>query len=158
MLKKILNNLGLIFLALFLQLTLGKLVSIQDIKPDFLLIAVIFIGESRGKLYGEIWGFIVGLIADGIGLSMLFGISALGKTIAGFISGFLHDSKRSMGRFYYYSIVATIMLIHFIIIYTIYYNSSEFNLQYIVLRYVIPSTIYTFIIYVLVDIIYPREQ
>lgn len=158
MLKRILNTIGLVFLALFLQLTLGKLISIQDIRPDFILVVVIIIAESRGKLYGELLGFLTGLISDGIGLSMLFGLSALSKTVAGFISGFLKNKRTSMGLFYYYVIIITIILIHFIIMHTIYYNSADMQLQYIIMRYVIPSTIYTFAVYVIVDNIYPRER
>ncbi|MCF7885672.1 MAG: rod shape-determining protein MreD [Candidatus Marinimicrobia bacterium] len=158
MLKKIFNTLGLVFVGLFLQLTLGEMISIQGIRPDFLLVVVILIGESKGKFQGELLGFLIGLVADGIGISMLFGLSALSKTIAGFISGFLRNKKSSMGVFYYYFIILTIILIHFIILFTIYYNSAQLELQYIVLRYVLPSSLYTFVVYVLVDNIYPRKN
>lgn len=158
MLKKILHTIGLVFLALFLQVTLGDWISIQDIRPDFLLIAVILIARSDGKLYGEIWGFIIGLISNSIGVSLLFGLSALVKTITGFISGFFKGSKRSMSLFNYYFIVITIMLIHFIILYTIYYNSADMSLQYIVMRYVIPSTFYTAAFFIIIDNILPQNE
>jgi len=158
MTKKTLNFIGIAFVALFLQLTLSRWLSIQEIKPDFLVIAIIIIAQTEGVLAGEIFGFIIGLIADGIGLSVLFGLSAFSKTIVGFLGGFLENKKSSLNPFYYYFIIITIILIHYIILYTIYYNTGQMSLQIKMLRYVLPSTIYTSIFYILLDNIIPIRR
>jgi len=57
-----------------------------NVGPHFLLILTIYIALMRGPLVGETMGFLWGLSADGISVT-LFGSQAFLLTLIGFISG-----------------------------------------------------------------------
>ncbi len=59
---------------------------IAGIKPDLVLIAVVYCGYSFGSFYGEVTGFIAGLFHDSISNSPL-GLLTFPKMAIGFISG-----------------------------------------------------------------------
>lgn len=78
-----------IIFVIVLQTTLSAYFGLPSgIRPDFILIMVIYFGVSRGPLEGEVIGFISGLLEDAFGGGGL-GINALTKTIIGFLSGII---------------------------------------------------------------------
>ncbi len=66
-------------------------IRIAGVKPDLLFILVIFSGYSFGSFYGEVTGFISGLLHDSISNSPL-GLLAFPKMAMGFIIGMLGRS------------------------------------------------------------------
>jgi rod shape-determining protein MreD len=75
-------------LALIVQLTLGDLLAIQTIRPDLLLIALVYISMREGRRYGAIWGFLAGLAED-ILLGGLLGARTLARSVSCFLAGTL---------------------------------------------------------------------
>ena len=67
-----------------LQLSLSNLLSIYGIKPDFILIFVVYISLRYGRLWGCISGFFMGLIQDSF-LAIFIGLNALCKAFVGFL-------------------------------------------------------------------------
>jgi len=155
MLRKLIIIIGFSLLVLFIQVLVAPLISIQDIRPDFILILVIIIGQLLGRALGQVYGFSIGLIVDAIGLGSFLGLSALTKLIAGFLSGYLKDRRKRINIFSFYLIIFTIICLHFLIFYLIYFQGSGHQIQYIILRYVIPSSLYTSVFYFLVDYFLP---
>ena len=86
---KIIIGLIIIF-AVVLQTTLVSYVAILRVKPDLLLMIVLYIGFKRGPLSGEISGFLSGFLED-IFSGNLIGINALSKTILGNLAGLGKD-------------------------------------------------------------------
>ncbi len=76
----------IIILGVILQTTVIKYIAIFGVKPDLLLIIVVYLGFKRGSLTGEISGFFGGLLEDAF-TGNLIGINALAKTIIGYIAG-----------------------------------------------------------------------
>lgn len=76
----------LLFFLLILQTTSLNRLSILRIKPDLLLILVIFLGLHRGPLSGAGYGFLAGILLD-IFSPVPLGTNALPKTILGFLAG-----------------------------------------------------------------------
>ncbi|MFH0977226.1 MAG: rod shape-determining protein MreD [Spirochaetota bacterium] len=59
---------------------------IAEVKPDLVFIAVVYFAYSFGSFYGEMTGFISGLLHDAISISPL-GLLAFPKMALGFIVG-----------------------------------------------------------------------
>ena len=158
MLKKLLIYCAITFIALIMQLMLSPWMSIIDVRPDFILIAVIIVAQMRGVISGQIYGFIIGLLVDSIGIGSFLGLSVLTKTCVGFFAGFMKNKKNKINIFSYYLIMLAIMFFHFFIFYVIYFRTSNMTIQFIGLRYIIPSTIYSFIIFFLLDYFFAIES
>ena len=61
------------------------------VKPDLLFIAIIYFAYNFGSFYGQVCGFLGGIIQDSISNSPL-GFLALPKLIAGFAAGYFGRS------------------------------------------------------------------
>jgi rod shape-determining protein MreD len=75
--------------AMIVQTTLLNFFTIDGVKPDLVLIIVIYLGLMEGPNLGCLGGFSLGLFEDVYSGISLGGVNALSKTIAGFLSGLL---------------------------------------------------------------------
>jgi len=73
--------------VLILQSTLVKLVAIEGIQPDLILLALFFIALMEGSYPATIAGFFVGLVQD-LYAPQTLGLNALSKSLIGFALGF----------------------------------------------------------------------
>lgn len=158
MVRKIILYLGFSLIAVFLQSLVGPWLTIQEIRPDFILLLVILIGQSEGRFAGQLFGFGIGLFVDSIGGGSSFGISIFTKTIGGFLAGFLKHQRTKMNIFTYYAIIFVIFFIHFYIFYSIYYRSLDLSLQFRLVRYILPSILYSGIFYILIDYFFLKHS
>lgn len=156
--KKFLLLLGFSLLAIIFQIIIALWLSIQNIKPDFVLILVMFVALLQGRVFGQLYGFGIGLIIDIIGIGSFFGLSALSKTVAGFLAGYFKNRRNRFNHITFYSIYVLVIFIHFAIFFLINFKSSDYGTQLILLRYVLPETIYTSIIFILLDYIFSIES
>lgn len=86
----VLYDLGLILAAIILQSTLAEFVAdLAGAKPDLILLLAVAFGLFRGKMAGLGYGWVLGLIQDGLSGSLL-GQNALSKSLVGFVAGVLH--------------------------------------------------------------------
>ena len=81
-------------------------IRIAGVKPDLIFISVIYLSYSFGSFYGEVVGFISGLLHDAVSRSYL-GILTFPKVALAFIVGML-------GRGIFKSNILTISLLLFI--------------------------------------------
>jgi rod shape-determining protein MreD len=79
---------------------------IAGVKPDLLFIAIIYFAYSFGSFYGEITGFISGLLHDAVSNSPV-GLLTFPKLILGFVAGYF-------GRSVFKGNILTIALLLFI--------------------------------------------
>ena len=80
--------------ALFLQMMLSDFLTIRGLRPDFVLIFVVYLSLRWGSLAGIIAGFSLGLVEDFLSASSLIGLAPLTKSITGFLVG------RLQGRYF----------------------------------------------------------
>ncbi|MFH1860988.1 MAG: rod shape-determining protein MreD [bacterium] len=74
---------GIILLCLVLQTTIfGNFLGIGGVKPDLLLIIIVFFAFRKEQLQSGIFGFICGIAEDSLSGGML-GMNAFAKTIIG---------------------------------------------------------------------------
>lgn len=75
-------------IGLILQSTIFNDLSIAGVKPDFILIFIVFYSIIRGHKKGAAAGFVLGLMED-IYLGRFIGMNALAKGLTAFAAGWL---------------------------------------------------------------------
>lgn len=98
-----------------LQYFLSEHITIQQIRPDFLVIFIIYVALSQGSFAGVIYGFCFGLVEDLVGVGSLFGLASLTKSITGFLVGFLHGKYPKLNPFVFHLLWILIISTHFFI-------------------------------------------
>lgn len=133
----------LLFVAL--QTTIISFTSISNIVPDVLLIWIVYIAVTQGQIPATAYGFGIGLLLDLLSGQFL-GLSALSKTIAGFLAGyFYHENKIdiNLGNYQFLIFVGIASLAHNIIYFIIFTQGSDVGLLTAIFRFGVFSSIYT---------------
>ncbi len=68
------------------------------VKPDLMLIVMLYMGLQNGSTVGQLTGFSSGILIDFLSATP-FGLNALVRTLLGFFSGLLHLNIHSKGFF-----------------------------------------------------------
>jgi rod shape-determining protein MreD len=100
-----LYDLGLIVVILVLQTTLAEFVAdLAGAKPDLILLLIVGFGLIRGKKAGIGYGWVLGLLQDGLSGSLL-GQNVLSKGLIGYVTGALH---RNLG---YHTMITHLLVV-----------------------------------------------
>lgn len=134
-------------MLIVIQKTLLGLIAVTsyEITPDVVLIGIVYIAMRRGKIAGSVGGFAAGFIIDFISFSFL-GLMALSKTVAGFISGFFNDENKIdhyLSSYVFVLVVLLCSLINNTIYFMIYYQGTILAPVDILVKYVLPTSVYT---------------
>jgi len=141
------------FLTL-LQTTLIPLLSIQDIYPDLLLIGVIITGIRHGSTPAILAGCLAGFVQDAA-VTQFYGLSALAKSVAGFVAGYFSREKVKYNFVITLGVVAATALANSALYQSIYYFDANISLAWTIVRYIIPHFIYTVIVGIIVNAVWP---
>jgi rod shape-determining protein MreD len=138
-----------------IQLTVIPLISIEEIAPDLLLIALVYYSISYGQLFGTSAGAVYGLIFD-LTTGSLIGSSMLAKTVAGFTAGYFSSEASREKYLYTYALCFVVFLCSLVnsIIFS-FFSVIDFNTNFINVLFnhsMLPS-IYTALLSVLVVIV-----
>ena len=153
MMLEYLKYAGILIVLIIVQKTLIWLIAVTayDITPDIVLIGLVYIGIRKGKITGTISGFAAGLVMDILSFSFL-GLMALSKCIAGFLAGYFNRENKVERYLKSYILVLTVFLcslVNNLIYFTIYFQGTTLTFPDIIVRYVIPTAVYTSFISVL---------
>jgi rod shape-determining protein MreD len=138
---------GILAGLIIIQKTLISLIDVTSYKitPDIVLIGLVYVSIKKGKITGSVSGFAAGLILDILSFSFL-GLMALSKSVGGFVAGFFNVEnkiERYLNSYVFIIIVATASLFSNIIYFTIYFQGTNLIFTDVLLRYVLPTTVYT---------------
>lgn len=75
-----------VFIGVFLQVVMGRYLSLFDVEPQILLLLSVANGFVCGPILGELIGFFCGLLSDASGVR-LFGMNAFLLMLAGYLGG-----------------------------------------------------------------------
>lgn len=156
---KYIKYIAILVILILLQKTFIWLISLSalNITPDLVLIAVVYISVSEGKIFGSITGFIAGLAIDSISGTFL-GLSALSYSVAGFIAGgFYAEGDKYLYKFNFLIIVFLASIISNFIYYIIYFQGLSLNFAEIFSKYILTTSTYTAIVSI-IYIIFPRKK
>ena len=153
------NKLALITLiVLFFQILFVESLAINAIRPDFLVLFIIYITISNGRLIGLTMGFTIGLISDLSGVGSYFGLSPLSLSITAYLSGFLYLKYERLLPYVFHSIWIIILILHFYIITYFRFqsvflsNKTEFFVIWIM------TFGYTFIFFIIMQYFFPLRE
>ena len=147
-----------VFLIL-LQTTLVHLLNLEGIIPDILAVWVIYIALMKGQMEGTLWGFGIGLLLD-MTTHDFIGLSALSKTICGFLGGYFFDENKTkivLGSYRFVLIVFIVTLIQNIIYFIIFTRGSDINLFRAIAQFGLSTTLYTSIVALFPVFIFSRK-
>lgn len=151
---------GILFsFAILIESNLSWFYEIGTHTPDLILILLIFISIKQGKIKGTSTGFTMGLIEDFILSVGYLGLSSLTKSITGFIMGYFTESRRSR-LFPGIMFPTSIGIIINEVIETMFRiaGTSE-GIFSAILTKTLPSSIYTFIVSIIIFSIFkPKEE
>ncbi len=142
------NHLRLVLYTLLLitfQTTIVSFTSIANIIPDVMLIWIVYLAVTEGQIPATLYGFGIGLLLDLISGQFL-GLSALSKTVAGFLAGyFYHENKIeiNLANYQFLLFVGIASLAHNLIYFIIFTQGSDVGLLTAVFRFGVFSMLYT---------------
>ena len=102
-----------VFMAQFL---LVDLLSLNMIRPDFLVVYIFYISLVYGKTTGVFTGFLLGLLSDLSGVGSFFGLSPLSLSFTAYLTGYLNGKYERMLPYLFHGAWISIIGFHFIII------------------------------------------
>ena len=109
-------------LLVALQTTIISFTSIANIIPDVMLIWIVYIAITQGQIPATAYGFGIGLLLDLVSGQFL-GLSALSKTIAGFLAGYFYNENKiemNIGNYQFLMFVGIASAVHNLIYFVIF--------------------------------------
>lgn len=156
---KYVKYIAVLVILILVQKTLIWLISLSslNITPDLVLISLVYISVSEGKIFGSITGFLAGLTLDLISGSFL-GLMALSYSIAGFVAGgFYTEGDKYLSKINFLIIVFLSSIISNFIYYAIYFQGLSLSFIEIFSKYILTTSTYTTIVSI-VYIIFPGKK
>lgn len=136
--------------ALLLQATFVPFIEIVTWKPNLVLIVLTLLAIHHGKTAGSTAGFVVGIASDLFSGSLL-GLSALSKSVSGYVAGGVAGFFQERGQFIFTLLIAGSC--HDLIWYFISTLGESVN-WWVILRFqIIPNLLYTAIVGMLIFIV-----
>jgi rod shape-determining protein MreD len=130
---------------LLLQTTFVPFLSVAGFLPDLLLIWVVYIAVRRGQMEACITGFVVGLLQDVVTMQF-FGLTALTKTVAGFVAGYFfneNSTEQTLGSYRFLMIILLSSFVHNVIYYGIFLQGIQDAVFTTALEFSVATSIYT---------------
>jgi rod shape-determining protein MreD len=144
--------------VLLFQIFIVDFLTINLIRPDFLLIYVFYIAILYGRLLAIIVAFTLGLLSDLFGVGSYFGLGSLTLSTTAYLSGFLYNKYERLLPYVFHSIWIGILLLHF-------YINTYFRFQTIFVSDIVnfvfiwlTSFSYTMIFLLIMQYFYPIKQ
>lgn len=135
---------------------INPFLSIDEYRPDLLMILVLFAGFRFGHVSGAVLGFCAGLLQDM--MTGFLGIHALAKTLAGY--GVYYFSNRHVlviERYYFPVVVLLLALLHDAVYYYIYTLGAPLDFRPLFGAYAVPNAAYSAVLAFILMLGIPRR-
>ena len=139
-----LKSVGWLLLALILQQTVVRMISIGSIQPDLMLVVLVAISMRYGSVVGLFSGLTIGLIQDVYAIEAL-GANAMAKCLVGYFTGLLDEKVIKVMPATKVLFLAVAFLFHDIV-YSLAAGFHGMAFRDGLIRKTIPSEIYTLLI------------
>ena len=139
---RVARNILLIILALFLQTSWVRALSIAGMTPDLVLLVLVFIGITGGQIEATIFGFVSGFLLD-IYTPESMGVNALANSLVGFAVGYGRIGVVAEDLQVQALILLVAGLLHDLIYFTLESLSDPLNIFYLMVRYGLGTAFYT---------------
>ena len=142
-------------IIILFELFILDFITINNIRPDFLLIYVLYISLIYGRLKGLLSGFLLGILEDFISGTLFFGLSALTKTISGFLFGNLSGKFRKINPIFYFGYVLCVIGFNFFIYFYVSNQNVFTNQKGLFFNIYFYAFFYTLIFFFIINYIKP---
>jgi rod shape-determining protein MreD len=138
-------------ISLFLivvQTQATRLLSIDEITPDILMIWIVYLALRTGQISGTLWGFAIGLVFDLV-TGNFIGLSEMTKTISGFVAGYFYNENKTqliLRSYQFMVIVLVVGVIHNTIYFLIFTQGSDIGFIKALVQYGLSTALYTSIV------------
>jgi len=150
---------GIILIITFLiQIIFINLFSIKGVRPDFLIIFVLYFAVNFGSFRGTIAGFTIGILAGLFNSGLSIGILPLIYSIVGYTGGILKSQHYKMIPFYFNLSCFLIIIGSFFIYSYFYFDYLFYNDFNIFLFTWLKITLYTVFILTMFQFIIPLRK
>ena len=152
-------NIILVSLVVFLfQLVFIDFLTINNIRPDFLIIYILYIALIYGRLVSIILAFIIGLISDLLGVSSYLGLTPLTLSITAYLSGFLYGKYERLLPYFFHSYWLATLFLHFFILNYFLFQSLFISdkIDFFIIWFL--SSSYTLIFIFILQFFYPLKE
>jgi rod shape-determining protein MreD len=132
-------------LVIVVQTTMVQFLALQGITPDLIVIWIVYLTLCEGQLAGSIWGFGIGLFIDLVSSSFL-GLSALTKTICGFVAGYFYNENKTqmiLSTYRFLVVVLVAAFVHNTIYFVVFTRGTDVSVLRAVAQFGLTSTLYT---------------
>jgi len=133
----------LLGVVLIFQTTMLDYLTVYGVKPDLVMLLVVFNGFLLGPREGAFLGFAGGIIEDLFSGSYI-GMNALSKMVAGYLAGvsgerLYKENSLVVAGVTFFSTVAGLLVYYFLLLYL----KIDVPFFYTLLRVVLPTALYT---------------
>ena len=141
-----------------MQLILSDFLAIETVRPDFLVILILYWSVKYGRAAGTVSGFLLGLLVDLSGTATFFGLSPLIYSITGYLGGNLAGSYSKINPFYFSITWITIVAFQFLIFCGVQYQDLWFINWHLFFGKWLGTTLYTLSFIGILQFIYPLHK
>jgi len=139
---KTLRYVLLVILALIAGSTLGNSLSVFGVEPDLVLLVLIHVAVSAGRIQGTLFGFLAGFLQDVYSPGRL-GINAFTNSIIGFGAGYAHGGVVTESLSVRALIIFSATFVHDIIYFFLRSSGNPGDAAVLLFRYGFPTALYT---------------
>jgi len=128
-----------------LQSTFVRYIAIENIAPDILVVWIVYLALRYGQIHATVAGFLLGLIMDIISGDFL-GLSALSKTVCGFVAGYFYDETKTaeiLATYRFALMVFSASLVHNLVYFAIFVIGSELPFWRTIVLFGFTTSLYT---------------
>jgi rod shape-determining protein MreD len=140
------------------QLLLVDFLSIGTIRPDLLVILVLYWSIKYGRTIGIIAGFLIGLLIDFSGTASYFGLSPLIYSVTGYLGGYLKGTYSRVNPIYFSISWVAILIFQFLIYCVVQYQDILITNPQLFWAKWLGTTIYTLSFAGILQVIYPLHK
>ena len=155
---KINNLLYQCLIVWILELLFLDILEVNNIRPDFFIILILYWSIKYGRTLGVISGFVIGLLVDLTGSASFFGLSPLMYTITGYLSGYLSGLFNKINPILFTIFWVSIIFLQafiFCLVHNQYLLVVDLGLFY---KNWIGTGLYTFCFIVIMQLIFPIHK
>ncbi len=127
--------------------------------PDLFIIWLVYIALRRGQIEAAVSGFAVGILQDIVALKF-FGLTALAKTVTGFVAGYFFNEntvEQTLGSYRFVLLVLLCSFMHDLLYFVFFFQGSEEPALLTILELSTGMTLFTGVIAILPMLFFSRK-
>ena len=133
---------GMLAIAYILQSTVLQYIEIWHVKPNLIIMMVIYFALLRGSIEGGVGGFIGGMLMDIFG-GKIFGVYALIAMYTGIGAGYFNKRFFKENYFVLIFFMVVFTFVHELLLYFIYYFLwGQTHIVFAIRNIILPVSIY----------------